>query len=93
MSFVGRWTKVTSSDCDRRYPAQIEFRETRFLAQRGPDQDFVIWDVGGYEVLADDEVMIQIATDERVRYAFRLGGETLTFVDSEGCEFSYRRVD
>jgi hypothetical protein len=92
VSFVGRWSKVTSSDCDRRYPAEIEFRETRFLARKGPDQDFVIWDVGGYRLLDEDEAMIQIATDEQVRYPYRLEGDTLTFVDSDGCEFSYRRV-
>jgi hypothetical protein len=92
VSFVGRWSKVTSSDCDRRYPAEIEFRDTRFSAQKAPDQGFVIWDVGGYRVLGEDEAMIQIATDEQVRYRYRLERDTLTFIDADGCEFSYRRV-
>jgi hypothetical protein len=92
VNFVGRWSKISSTDCDRRYPAEIEFGETRFSARKGPQQNFVIWDVGGYEVLSDDEAMIQIATDEQVKYRFRVDGETLTLVDPDGCEFSYRRV-
>lgn len=92
MNFVGRWTKVTSTDCDRKYPAQIEFFETRYLGQKGPDQDFVIWDVGGYAISSDNEAMIQIATDEQVQYRFRFDGETLTFADPDGCDFSYQRV-
>jgi hypothetical protein len=93
MTFVGRWQKISSADCDRRYPAEIEFREATFLARKGPEQGFIIWDTGGYEVLGEDEVKIEIATDEQVRYRFSLEGDTLTFVDGDGCEFSYRRLD
>ena len=92
MSFVGSWSKISSTDCGRRYPDEIEFSETRFSARKGPQQNFVIWDVGGYEVLGDDEAMIQTAADEQVKYRFRLDGDTLTIVDADGCEFSYRRA-
>jgi hypothetical protein len=92
MSLVGRWRKVTEDDCARRYPDEIEFRETRFLAQKGPDQGFVIWDAGGYRVLGETEIQIQNATDEQVRYAFTLEDGTVTFVD-DGCRFTYQRID
>jgi hypothetical protein len=93
MSLVGRWRKLDGGDCARRYPEEIEFGETRFLAQKGPDQDFVVWDVGGYEVLGDGEVQLQDAADEHVRYALALADDTATFVDAAGCRFSYRRIE
>jgi hypothetical protein len=92
MNFIGRWQKISSAECDRRYPDEIEFREATFLARKGPEQGFIVWDAGGYEVMGD-EVKIEIATDEQVRYRFSLEGDTVTFVDSDGCEFRYRRAD
>lgn len=93
MSLVGQWRKVGADDCASLYPEEIEFSDTRFLARKGPEQGFVIWDVGGYQVLGENEVRIQNATDEYVVYEFRLGDSTVTFVDRNGCRFSYQRVD
>ena len=93
MSLVGRWRKLDGDECARRYPAEIDFGENRFLAQKGPGQGFVIWDVGGYQVLGENEVQIQNATDEHVGYSYTLEGDTLTFVDDSGCTFSYLRVE
>lgn len=92
MSFEGTWRKSESSECDRRYPDEIEFREATFLARKGPEQSFVIWDAGGYYVDSEDEVRIEIATDEQVRYRFSIDDDVLTFVDGDGCEFRYRRA-
>jgi hypothetical protein len=91
MTFAGTWTKIDSAECDRQYPEEIEFRDATYLARKGPGQSFVIWDAGGYEVVGPEEVKIEIATDEQVRYRFSLAGDMLTFRDREGCEFHYRR--
>jgi hypothetical protein len=93
MSLVGRWRKMSDDDCADRYPDEIEFGETRFLARKGPEQGFIIWDVGGYRLLGENEVLLQIATDEQVSYALKLDDSTVTFIDDEGCRFAYRRVD
>lgn len=92
MTLRGRWVKVSTSNCDRQYPNEIEFREATYLARKGPGQGFIIWDAGGYEIMAEDLVKIDIATDEQVPYSFSLAGDVVTFVDREGCEFSYRRA-
>lgn len=93
MSLLGRWRKISSDERASRYPDEIEFGETRFLAQKGPEQGFVIWDVGGYQELSEDEVQIQTATDEQVRYQFALADDMVTFVDEDGCRFAYQRTD
>jgi hypothetical protein len=71
VSLVGTWRKVASTDCDRRYPEEIEFREATFLARKAREQGFVIWDAGGYQVVDPRTVKIDIATDEQVRYRSR----------------------
>jgi hypothetical protein len=83
---------VQSGDCDRKYPDEIEFREATFLARKGPDQGFVIWDAGGYQVVGPESVKIEIATDEQVVYPFTLADDVITFVDPDGCAFRYRRA-
>ncbi|HWJ31413.1 MAG TPA: hypothetical protein VNR59_03655 [Gaiellaceae bacterium] len=93
MNLTGQWRKLETPDCASRYPDEIEFRDTRFLARKGPEQGFVVWDVGGYEVLGENEVRVQIATDEQVVYEFTLEDGIVTFVDGDGCRFSYRRVE
>ena len=92
MTLVGTWRKTSSAECDRQYPDEIEFREATFLARKGPGQGFIVWDAGGYDVTAPGEVKIDTASDEQVHYRFSLDGDTLTFVDRNGCEFRYQRV-
>lgn len=90
---IGVWKKTSSARCDAAYPDEIEFFERpRFLARKGPGQGFIVWDAGGYQVLAADQIQIQIATDEQVPYRFSLSGGVLTFTDQAGCQFSYRRI-
>jgi hypothetical protein len=92
MTLRGTWRKVSSKDCDRQYPDEIEFRDATYLGRKGAGQGFIVWDAGGFQVVAPDEVKIEIATDEQVPYRFSLEGDVVTFRDAEGCEFSYRRV-
>jgi len=94
MELMGKWKKISTGECDQRYPYEIEFYQNpRFLAKRGPGQGFIIWDTGRYEVLDSGRVQIQIATDQQVPYAFSLSGNELTFVDRDGCEFKYQRAE
>jgi hypothetical protein len=94
MGLVGKWEKVSSGECDAAYPERIEFFERpRYLGKKGPGQSFIVWDAGGYQLLDKNQVKIQIATDEQVPYQFSIVGNILTFTDSEGCQFSYRRVE
>ena len=92
-SLVGSWEKQEGSPCAAAYPDQIEFLERpRFSATRGPEQRFIWWDVGRYEVVAKNQIRIQTASDEFVQYGFSISGKALTFVDPNGCEFRYRRA-
>jgi hypothetical protein len=96
MKLVGKWTKTSTGECDQQYPYELEFYENpRFLAKRGPGQGFIIWDTGRYEVLDSGRVQIHIATDQRVPYEFSLSDNdnVLTFVDRDGCEFTYQRIE
>jgi hypothetical protein len=92
MTLRGTWQKISSSECDGQYPDEIEFREATYLAQKGPEQGFIIWDAGGYQLVGADEVKIEIATDEQVPYRFSLEGDVATFKDRAGCEFRYQRL-
>ncbi len=92
MDFVGRWQKIVSQPCDQQYPDELEFHEATYLGRKGPEQRFVVWDAGMYEIVESDQVKISIATDELVPYRFSLAGDLLTFEDRDGCEFQYRRV-
>lgn len=93
MSLTGKWQKVSTSDCAKAYPDELEFLEARYLGRKGRSgQPFIWWDAGSYRVTAPDQVTIQIATDEQVVYRFSLSGTRLTFVDQQGCEFTYDRI-
>ena len=89
---LGVWRKTTAAACAQVYPDEISFFEHRFLARKGPEQAFVSWDVGGYEVTGPGEIRMSTATDERVAYGFGLDGDELTFVDPDGCRVSYVRA-
>ncbi|MGR9108335.1 MAG: hypothetical protein ACU843_15550 [Gammaproteobacteria bacterium] len=91
---AGKWIRVYSGECGQYYPAEIVFHEgSWFVAKKGRNQKFILWDAGTYAISGLREVKIQIATDEQVSYEFSLSGDVLTFVDSEGCKFTYHRDD
>ncbi len=92
MTLRGTWQKISSEECDRQYPDEIEFREATYLARKGPGQGFIVWDAGGWQIAGPDEVKIEIATDEQVPYRFSVADDVVTFSDRDGCEFQYRRV-
>ena len=94
MNVTGKWKKISSDECGKQYPDEIEFHHDRprFLAKKGGTQDFIIWDVGGYRVTDPGKIQIQNATDQQVLYDFSLAGDVLTFIDADGCEFKYQRM-
>ena len=93
MKVEGRWRKLTETPCAARYPAEIEFEQTTYLGRKGPDQGFIVWDAGIYSLDHQGRITIGTATDELVPYELSLVGDILSFVDSGGCEFSYKRVE
>jgi hypothetical protein len=93
MNIAGTWKKASAEQCAEKYPDEIEFEERpRFLGRKGPNQRFIWWDVGGYEIIGNDRVKISTATDEQVIYKVKLEGDRLEFTDDEGCTFAYLRV-
>ena len=92
-SLMGLWQKQKGSPCSEAYPDQIELGErTQYRAHKGPQQRFICWDAGGWEVVTKNQIRIQTASDEFVLYGFSVSGDVLTFLDPTGCEFRYRRI-
>ena len=90
---VGKWRKVHASECDAKYPDELEFFERAiYRGQKGPEQRFIWWDAGAYEIVRKDQIQIQAANDELVLYTVSISENTLTFADRDGCEFRYRRI-
>ncbi|HMG35204.1 MAG TPA: hypothetical protein VKM94_14790 [Blastocatellia bacterium] len=92
MGIAGKWRKISTAECDKRYPDEIEFFEpSRYLAKKGPAQNFIWWDAGTYQLVSESEVRITTATDALTTYRYSISGDFLKFVDSDGCEFEYER--
>jgi hypothetical protein len=89
---VGVWRKTTTDACAQAYPDEIEFFEHRFLARKGPGQEFLRWDVGGYQVTGVEEIRMSTASDERVVYGFGVEAGELWFRDPDGCRVAYARA-
>lgn len=94
-SLAGEWSRETEDECARRYPAELTFAEgTTYLGRRGEDQGMVVWDAGIYRL--EDEgrtLVVSTASDELVSYPVRVETDVWSFVDADGCEVTYRRVD
>jgi hypothetical protein len=91
-ALIGTWTRVTSSDCSRQYPATIRFEERGvYFAQPEAPGGFATWDSGSFTVSSASQVAISTANDAIITYQYALGASTITFVDPDGCRFEYRR--
>jgi hypothetical protein len=92
-SLVDNWKKLSTAECDKHYPDELEFHElATYLGKKGPDQPFIVWDAGTYQVADENHLVMSTATDELVSYRFSISRDVLTFVDDEGCEFRYQRL-
>jgi hypothetical protein len=87
---VGTWEKTPASPCSKAYPDRLVFqRNGTYLGFRTPGT-FTIWDGGEFTIVAHDQVRISTANDAYVTYRFTVAGDTVTFVDPQSCEFTYR---
>jgi hypothetical protein len=96
---LGNWLKIHHTECSRRYPARLEFRENGVYLVRpevGATKEHPIWDGGEYEIISEDQIKISTANDAKLIYNFSVseseGGKILIFLDGQGCKFQYSAV-
>ena len=90
---VGSWEQTTPSECSQLYPDTIEFQENGiYTGHKEPPGTFTLWDAGEYEITGLGKVSISLANDAVVTYEFTIEDDVLSFVDADGCEFSYQRL-
>ena len=90
---VGNWEKITRSTCSQVYPDTIQFQKGGlYFGQKDPPGTFTQWDAGTFEVVSSKQIKISIANDAIIIYGFSILNDVLTFIDPDGCEYSYRRV-
>ena len=92
-NILGAWDKVSTAGCAAQYPHSIRFESSGlYFGESDPPGEFTQWDAGTHEITGPDTVKISTANDAVITYRFSVDGETLKFVDPDGCEFSYRKV-
>ena len=90
---VGDWEKITTSQCSQMYPERIQFRANGlYFAQNDPSSGFIVWDVGEYAMVSAQQVKISLANDAVAAYKFAILNDVLTFIDPDGCAYSYRQA-
>jgi hypothetical protein len=97
---LGNWIKIHHTECSRRYPARLEFRENGvylvYLEDNDTTKERPLWDGGEYEIISESQIRISTANDAKLTYNFSIsksgGGRTLIFLDSQGCKFLYSAV-
>ena len=91
-SLIGAWAKTATAACAGIYPQRIVFRGGGlYSAETESPGGFAIWDEGTFATAGDGFIEMSTANDAVVRYAVTVEGGTLTFIDREGCEVTYRR--
>jgi hypothetical protein len=92
----GNWLKIHHTECSRRYPARLEFRENGVYLVHLEDSttmEHPIWDGGEYEIISEDQIKISTANDAKLIYNFSIseseGRRILIFLDSQECKFQY----
>ena len=91
--FVGYWEKITQSTCSRVYPDTIRFQpDGLYHGYSDPPVSYTHWDVGSYEIIDQNQVKVSIANDAVITYTYSMINDVIKFRDSDGCEYSYRRV-
>ena len=89
---VGHWRKLGTPSCAAAYPDELEILGRGSHRGRQKDGGYAVWDVGSVEIVGEGRVRMSTANDAEPVYQFKLDGEHLTFVDPEGCSFTYERV-
>ena len=93
MTMVGRWRKVSRSECSAPYPEVLELADGgRYTGtNEAPSAFHPIWDQGGWEPTGPGRVRVSLANDSSREYEFELAEASLTFVDEGGCRIEYAR--
>lgn len=88
-----KWRKVTTLPCAEAYPDHLEFKPNNlYMGQMEAGAAHMpIWDVGRYEILSENAVKISTFNDAEITYEFSISGDRLTFTDSSGCQFQFKR--
>src|SRR5262245_29439986 len=90
--FAGQWEKISKAECSRLYPDLLQFDPNHLYRGFMNTGEFTVWDVGTYEIVDASRVRISTANDAILTYAFQFTADTLTFKDTSGCEFKYRKA-
>lgn len=86
---LGRWSlKDEVSICNLAYPKEIEFFEDGEYVTRGLG---VIWNGGKFSIVDKRRIKMETTTGLDI-YEFSISGDVLTFVNKQGCSFSYRKT-
>ncbi len=95
-SLAGRWKRQgarSSRSGDAAYPDVLEFKPNNlYTGTPASPGDYVVWDVGRYQVEDADRVKLSTANDAEISYKFKLTGDDLTVEDGQGVQLHYKRV-
>ena len=66
-TILGHWRRLEGKPCAEQYPDELEFRAGGiYLGQAGPEQGFIHWGGGDYEIAPPDRIKLQDQTDMMV---------------------------
>lgn len=89
----GEWNKITSTECSQKYPDVLTLKEGRaYLGRNEKPGTFAHWDVGTYDLVGTRQFKASTANDAIETYDYKLDKHVLTFTDSQGCVFSYKKA-
>jgi len=95
-ALIGRWEKVTGSQCAEKYPEHLQFTERGIYFGKSEETStslyHTVWDAGRYLITDEQNVKLSTSNDAEVVYRFSASNDLLIFRDQDGCEFEYRRV-
>lgn len=92
-TLAGKWEKLSTEPCSRKYPARIEFQDRRLYAGTADTPgEFTWWDAGTWELSGEGQVKLSTATDAVIAYKYSISANVVTFTDPDGCEFKYRKI-
>lgn len=90
---VGVWRRSSGGACAAGYASQLRIEPNGlYFGETDPPGAFTWWDGGTWRVDEPGRLKLSTANDAVVGYGYRLEGDTLTIVDDQGCELSFRRT-
>ncbi|MBO0654376.1 hypothetical protein J1792_16805 [Streptomyces triculaminicus] len=89
---MGRWRRVSRSECARTYPAELTIGPgSRYLGRRDPDQGLPVWDVGTARMPDETTLVMSTSSDELVSYAIEVAADRFTVTAPDGCVVVFER--